>query len=457
MAKIICITTGLTGILNASLELVERLKESGHEVSYAAPRDVGDKLESHHVSFKKLPEIKLKYDAGVPEFKGFLKKINRFFYKVKNQEKRKKETLEMIEPKAFLTLVKNEKPDFLIIDIELHEYIIKAYSEQLNFVLLSQWFSLWNRKGLPYLLHDTIPGRGWKGSNVAIYFSWKIIQLKRWLAFSWQKIYTVSTDRRSVLLSFSKQEKFPLKWIKENYWPGPFSYDALPVISMTAEEMEFPHDPRPNHFYVGAMVNENRVDKIEKSNNGFSIEDVFDYQKKVGGKLIYCSVSTLLEGDLNFIEKLIQVFQDEKNWILIIGMGGLINETRLGKLPENVFAFSYVPQLKVLAKADLSINHGGIHTINECVFFKVPMLVYSGKKSDQNGCAARVDFHRLGLMADKDIDSPEQIREKINEVLTNKKYNENIEKMNQVFQKYTNEKKLERIIEKSIRGGINLK
>jgi len=377
MAKIICITTGLTGILNASLELVERLKASGHEVSYASPRDVGSRLELHNIPFEKLPKIKLKYDTDVPEFKGLFRK--------------------------------------------------------------------------PYLLHDTIPGKGWKGNSAAIYFSWKIVQLKRWLTFSWQKFYTISNNRRSVLLRFAEQENFPLKWLKENYWPGPFSYDALPVISMTAQEMEFPHDPRPNHFYVGAMVNENRIDKLEKSNNGFSIEEVFDYQKKIGGKLIYCSVSTLLQGDLNFIKKIILAVRRNKNWILIIGMGGLINEETLGVLPGNIFAFSYVPQLKVLAKADLSINHGGIHTINECVFFKVPMLIYSGKKSDQNGCAARVDFHNLGIMADKDIDSPEQIRAKINQVLTDKLYQENIEQMNQVFQKYKNEKTLEKIIEENLK------
>lgn len=457
MAKIICITTGLTGILNASLELVDRLKVSGHEVSYACPRDVANKLKLHHISFEKLSEIPLKYNAGVPEYKGFFRKANRFLYKIKNHKKRKEESLQMAHPTTFLKMIKREKPDFLIIDIELHEYIIKAYSEQVNFILLSQWFSLWNRKGLPYLLHDTIPGKGWKGNKMSIYFSWKKVQLKRWLNFLWQKIYTVGTDRRSVLLNLARQENFPSKWLKENYWPGPFSYDKLPVISMTAQEMEFPHDPRPNHFYVGPMVNENRIDIAEKSNNGFSIEEIFDYQKKIGGKLIYCSVSTLSKGDFKFIRRLVQAVRRRKDWILIIGLGGLINKENVSGLPGNVFAFSFVPQLKVLAKADLSINHGGIHTINECVFFKIPMLVYSGKKSDQNGCAARVAFHKLGQMADKDIDSAEQIRTKINEVLTNDLYKENLKKMNQVFQKYKDEQTLEKIIKEKLEQKFQLK
>ena len=43
MAKIICITTGLTGILNASFELVARLQQAGYEVCYASPKNVAEK------------------------------------------------------------------------------------------------------------------------------------------------------------------------------------------------------------------------------------------------------------------------------------------------------------------------------------------------------------------------------------------------------------------------------
>jgi len=354
-------------------------------------------------------------------------------------------------------MIRQEQPDLLIIDIELHEYILKAFSEGQHFILLSQWFSLWKRKGLPYLLHDTIPQKGWAGSLIGLVFSWQHIKLKRWWTFTKKYILSAGTNRRSTLLKLAKQEGFPIKYISENYWPGPFTYSELPVISMTPLEMEFPHEPRPNLFYVGSMIYESRKENNQIQDAVYTIDEVFDYRNKIRGTLLYCSVSTLSKGDEFFIKKIIRAVRHEKKWVLIIGMGGLIEADVFNDLPGNVFPFSYVPQLKVLREADLSINHGGIHTINECIHFKVPMLVYSGKRSDQNGCAARVAYHGLGLMADKDIDTPTDIQNKIKEVLTNHSFNEKIELMHAQILNYKNDLILEKVIENSLSLSNNIK
>ena len=84
MAKIICITTGLTGILNASYELVNRLKEAGHEVSYASPRSVKDRVEEEGIKFTQLPEIKKDASPPIPSFRKPFRKIKRLVYKIKN-------------------------------------------------------------------------------------------------------------------------------------------------------------------------------------------------------------------------------------------------------------------------------------------------------------------------------------------------------------------------------------
>ncbi len=446
MAKIICITTGLTGILNASYELVSRLKEAGHEVSYASPRKIKNRVEAEGIKFTQLPEIKEDASPTIPSFQKPFRKIKRFLYKIQNAKQRRLATLEKTVPNEFVTMLLREKPDLVIIDIELHEYIFKAFSEGQKFILLSQWFSLWRRKGLPYLLHDTIPQQGWKGSTLALEMTWRKIKLQRWWIFMRKKILSVGTDRRSILLELARQERFSRNYISENYWPGPFTYSKLPVMSLTPLEMEFPHEPRPNLFYVGPMVYEKRKEQQPKSKLNYTIEEVFEYRKKIKGRLLYCSVSTLSKGDEFFIKKIIQAVKHKKNWVLIIGMGGLIGEEMFEKLPGNVFPFSYVPQLKVLKEADISINHGGIHTINECIHFKVPMLVYSGKRSDQNGCAARVDYHGLGIMADKDKDSPTEIRNKINEVLINNSFSQKVEEMHIQTLKYKDDLFLEKVI-----------
>ena len=68
MAKIICVTTGLTGILNASFELVAQLQSAGHDLKYASPRRVGERVELQGIPFVQLPEIDLTYEGEAEQF-----------------------------------------------------------------------------------------------------------------------------------------------------------------------------------------------------------------------------------------------------------------------------------------------------------------------------------------------------------------------------------------------------
>ncbi|MEN0048666.1 MAG: nucleotide disphospho-sugar-binding domain-containing protein [Bacteroidota bacterium] len=155
-------------------------------------------------------------------------------------------------------------------------------------------------------------------------------------------------------------------------------------------------------------------------------------------------------GDASFLRKLVEAISNRPDYILILGLGGLLKADFLPSLPPNVHAFSWIPQLEVLKEADCSINHGGIHTINECIHFRVPMLIYSGKRSDQDGCAARVAYHELGIMADKDTDSPSEILQKIERVLNNISYKKRIQKIHQNIQQYKDEKQLENVIKQAL-------
>ncbi|MEL6356866.1 MAG: glycosyltransferase, partial [Bacteroidota bacterium] len=417
MAKILLLTSGLTGILNASFAVAHRLQKVGHEVVLAAPRAVGKRVEQEGLSFHQLPDIPQHPLPRKSRSGKKIGKLGRLFDGYIKQKKRQKKALQNLRPTTFINWAKREAPDLLLLDVELHEYIIATHAQKWPFLLLSQWFSLWHQPGLPYLLHDTIPGVGEAGTPKAIEKSWKKIKRQRQNIFARKRFLSGGTDRRSTLLAYAKEQGFPMKYIGENWWPGPYTYDELPVLSMTAMEMEFPHDPRPNLHYIGPMVHAQRQEASVKSIRGIALDDIFTRREATRAKLIYCSVSTLSTGDHHFIRKLIRAVANRPDWLLIFSTGGHLNTQHFGQLPSNTFAFSYAPQLRILKEADLSINHGGIHTIHECLHFKVAMLVYSGQASDQNGCAARVAFHELGIMANKNVDSPEDIQNKINSVL----------------------------------------
>ncbi|MEL7222495.1 MAG: glycosyltransferase, partial [Bacteroidota bacterium] len=426
MPKIICITSGLTGILYASFELVHRLETAGHEVIYACPRAVGEQVRANDITYIQLPETNFFPAPALPTFSGALQKIKRLWYKWRYRHKRQQAAIEALGMQHFKAFLKNQNPDLVIIDVELHEHLMTSISEQVPTLLLSQWFSLWNRPGLPPIVSDIIPKQRWQGSSLGIRWAWQKIQWKRWWMFTKQKLRSAGTDRRSILKQYAQTISFPLKYIPENYWPGPFTYHELPVISMTLEEMEFPHDARPHLHYVGPMIAENRNDKSVDTETAQRLQAIYAEQSTNNKALICCTVSSFKAGDPDFLKRLIASVAQQEQWLLIIGLGSKLKAEALGEIPPNVHAFAWIPQTDVLAKAACSINHGGIHTINECIHFQVPMLIYSGKRSDQDGCAARVHYHGLGIMADKDQDDSTTMTRKIYQLLEDKTYQSQI-------------------------------
>jgi zeaxanthin glucosyltransferase len=440
VGHIFIVTSGLTGILNASFEMARRLRLAGHQVTLGAPRPVGDRVAAEGLDFEEFPFINT---DPAPPLTASAGKVSRMWQRFIHQKQRRATALESYRPHAFKAAVNRLNPDLILIDIELHEYIFAAYGMDRYFVLLSQWYSTWRRPGLPYLLTDVIPGKGKHGTPAAIEAHWGTVKQQRKKMFRKMAARSFSTDRRSVLLKLAAENEFPSEYIRKNWWPGVFSYADLPAISMTPFEMEFPHEPRPALQYVGPMVHEGRAEQDAVSQRGTDIGALMTTVKASAAKLILCTASTMKAGDTAFLRRLFDAVAERSDWQLFVGLGGKTNPAELGDIPANVHTFTYVPQLRVLRAADLSINHAGIHTIHECIHFGVPMLIYSGKQSDQPGCAARVHHHGLGLMADKDTDDVVAIRANIERVLTEPAFAEVVRKFQAISRSYSANEVLE--------------
>ena len=63
---------------------------------------------------------------------------------------------------------------------------------------------------------------------------------------------------------------------------------------------------------------------------------------------------------------------------------------------DNVIFANYVPQLALLERASVVITHGGVHSVNESLYFGRPMLVLP-LANDQPGMAARVEAAGCGI------------------------------------------------------------
>ncbi|MEM6773118.1 MAG: hypothetical protein AAF597_21255, partial [Bacteroidota bacterium] len=168
MPRTLIVITGQHGILNASLEVARRLSQAGHELHLAAPRPVGERIIRMGWRFTELPEILLEPAEMGRLGGGFWAKAAGLLGRFRRRKQLREKALANTRPRAFQSLVHAWRPDLLLIDVELHEYIMAAHGMQVRYALLSQWYSIWRQPGLPYLLTPTIPGEGLPESHPAL-------------------------------------------------------------------------------------------------------------------------------------------------------------------------------------------------------------------------------------------------------------------------------------------------
>ena len=119
---------------------------------------------------------------------------------------------------------------------------------------------------------------------------------------------------------------------------------------------------------------------------------------------------------------------------MVMATGSHLEGQQLGRPPANVLLVNTAPQLKLLARASLMINHAGFNSVKECIFFGVPMNVYPMTgNTDTPAVAARVVYHGLGVKGNYQKASVEQIGGAIERVLGERSYKQRVEQMGERF------------------------
>lgn len=99
-------------------------------------------------------------------------------------------------------------------------------------------------------------------------------------------------------------------------------------------------------------------------------------------------------------------------------------------LPNNIIIRSNVPQERILEKAALFLTAGGYNSICEAVAFEVPMII-EPLMFDQHLNAIIIDELGIGINLESTELSNEFISLQINNIINNKKYKDNIKKVNE--------------------------
>ena len=162
---------------------------------------------------------------------------------------------------------------------------------------------------------------------------------------------------------------------------------------------------------------------------GPSIRPTTEKIDKTHEKLIYISMGTVNNDMMPLYKDCIKALTDTE-YQVIMSVGNLVSLDDFGKLPDNISAFPQVDQIAVLKEADVFVSHCGMNSVNESLYFEVP-LVMLPQTSEQSGVATRVSQVGAGIQLNK-INAV-AIKTAIELLLTDMSYKDNAKKISQGF------------------------
>ncbi len=148
--------------------------------------------------------------------------------------------------------------------------------------------------------------------------------------------------------------------------------------------------------FVGWTLNEQPV------NGDFSLEAAR------GRRVIYISLGTLNNDDVDFFRACIEAFAGMDAFV-VMSTGKRIAPEVFGTLPENIAVHPWVPQIAVLKQAALFVTHGGMNSLHDGLVLGVPLLLVP-QQFEQTVNAMRAVELGAGLMLKKQQVSATAIR-----------------------------------------------
>jgi len=202
-------------------------------------------------------------------------------------------------------------------------------------------------------------------------------------------------------------------------WNDPSStFSPLASITQVPRAFDFESSHWPSHFHHTGPFH-----------NGKGRENVdFPWERLTGEPLVYASMGTILNGQVDVFRTIVTAVAKDKNLQLVLSIGDQIDPKRIGPVPNNAIVVKRAPQLELLKRATVCITHAGLNTVLESLAQGVPQLAIP-ITYDQPGVAARIAHKRTGVVTSLDKLTADHLGFLLNEVLTNPTYRENARKL----------------------------
>lgn len=162
-----------------------------------------------------------------------------------------------------------------------------------------------------------------------------------------------------------------------------------------------------------------------------TLDTEFPWDKLSGNRLIYISMGTINTALLGFYKLCLEAF-NETDYQVVMSVGNKTEIASLGTIPDNFIICQQVPQLEILKHSALFISHGGLNSINEAIYYGVPLIVLP-LANDQYLTAAQVTKMNAGITLSFQETSAAELISTADRIINNSVYPENCNRLSNVF------------------------
>lgn len=185
---------------------------------------------------------------------------------------------------------------------------------------------------------------------------------------------------------------------------------------------------------------------------GASVRPAREEIVKTRDKLLYISMGTVNNDMLSFYEQCIRALADT-DYQVVLSVGNAVDVRKLEELAEclragnlragslradslseeiyaDIMVYREVDQIGVLKKADVFLSHCGMNSVNESLYFGVP-LVLLPQTSEQRGVARRAEELGAGILLERA--EPTAVLKAVRRVMEEKAFRENAGKISEGF------------------------
>jgi MGT family glycosyltransferase len=202
-------------------------------------------------------------------------------------------------------------------------------------------------------------------------------------------------------------------------WNNPDStLSPLASITQVPRAFDFESSHWPSQFHhTGPFHNGKGRKKVD-----------FPWERLTGEPLVYASMGTILNGQVDVFHTIVAAVAKNKNLQLVLSIGDQIDPKQIGSAPNNAIIVKQAPQLELLKQATVCITHAGLNTALESLAQGVPQLAIP-ITYDQPGVAARIAHKKTGVVTSLDKSTADHLASLLNQVLTDPTYRENARKL----------------------------